>query len=62
MGGKGMLIEDKRHEPTVREDQGYSEHEMGEMREKKNEKYWGLRESKADGWELVKWLFRTWAG
>ena len=35
---------------------------MGEMRKKKIEKYWGTRESKADGWELVKWLFRTWAG
>ena len=35
---------------------------MGEMRKKKTEKYWGTRESKADGWELVKRLFRTWAG
>ena len=62
MGGKGMFIEDKGYKPNVRDDQGYSEHEMGEMRKKKIEKYWGTRESKADGWELVKWLFRTWAG
>ena len=35
MGGKGMLIEDKMYEPSVRDDLGYSEHEMGEMRQKK---------------------------
>ena len=49
MGGKGMFIEDKGYKPNVRDDQGYSEHEMGEMRKKKIEKYWGTRESKADG-------------
>lgn len=44
MEGKGMLIEDKRYEPSVRDDQGYSEHEMGEMREKKKTRSTGVQE------------------
>lgn len=38
-----MLIEDKRYEPSVRDDQGYSEHEMGEMREKKKREVLGFK-------------------
>lgn len=52
--GKGVLTENKGYEPSIGNDQQYSEHLLGKNNREEVEKYWGS--SKAIKQEPVTWL------